>query len=126
MRIKEIVFDAEHPAGLARFWAAAVADYAVRAYDAAEIARLAAAGYTPETDPTVMVDGPGPSLRFQKRPPLHTGRNPVHLDLVGGDRPSEIARLIALGASVRDEGEHHTVMQDPEGNQFCVQDPSRA
>jgi hypothetical protein len=46
MRIKEIVFDADHPARLARFWAAAVAGYAVRAYDAAEIARVAAASAT--------------------------------------------------------------------------------
>jgi glyoxalase superfamily protein len=123
MRIKEVVFDAEHPARLARFWAAAVSGYAVRAYDAAEIARLAAAGFTPETDPTVMVDGPGPSLCFQKRAPLRTGHNPIHLDLVGGDRRSEVARLIELGASVRDEFEAFTVMLDPEGNQFCVQDP---
>ena len=45
MRIKEVVFDSEHPARLARFWAAAISDYEVRAYDAAEIARLAAAGF---------------------------------------------------------------------------------
>jgi hypothetical protein len=123
MRIKEIVFDAEHPSRLARFWAAAIAGYTVRAYDAAEIDRLAAAGFTPETDPAVMVDGPGPSLCFQRRAPPGTGRNPVHLDLVGGDRRREVDRLIALGASVRDEHERYTVMLDPEGNQFCIQDP---
>jgi hypothetical protein len=123
MRIKEIVFDAEHPARLARFWAAAVTGYQVRAYDAAEIARLAALGLTPETDPAVMVDGPGPSLCFQKRAPLGTGRNPLHLDLIGADRPAEVARMITLGAVIRDEHTGHTVMLDPEGNQFCVQDP---
>ena len=123
MRIKEIVFDAYHPARLARFWAAAVTGYEVRPYDAAEIARLAALGLTPETDPAVMVDGPGPSLCFQKRKPARTGHNPLHLDLIGGDRPREVARLIQLGASVRDELANHTVMLDPEGNQFCVQDP---
>lgn len=123
MRIKEIVFDADHPAGLARFWAAAVSGYAVRAYDDAEIARLASLGYTPETDPAVMVDGPGPSLCFQQRAPARTGRNPLHLDLIGVDRAREVARLIGLGASVRDELANHTVMLDPEGNQFCVQDP---
>jgi len=123
MRIKEIVFDAEHPARLARFWAAAVAGYAVRPYDAAEIARLAAAGFTPETDPSVMVDGPGPSLCFHKRTPPRTGRNPVHLDLVGGERSAEVARLIGLGATIRNDADHYTVMLDPEGNQFCVRDP---
>jgi hypothetical protein len=123
MRIKEIVFDAEHPARLARFWAAAVAGYEVRAYDAAELARLAALGLTPQTDPAVMVDGPGPSLCFQKRAPPGDGRNPVHLDLVGAGRTAEVARLVALGAAVRDERAGHTVMLDPEGNQLCVQDP---
>ncbi|HEY1426514.1 MAG TPA: VOC family protein [Caulobacteraceae bacterium] len=123
MRIKEIVFDAEHPASLARFWAAAVSGYAVRAYDNAEIARLAALGLTPEPDPTVMVDGPGPSLSFQQRQPLRTGRNPIHLDVIGADRPGEVARLVALGARVREERAGHTVILDPEGDQFCVQDP---
>ena len=60
-KLKEIVIDADHPASLARFWAAAVDGYAVRPYDDAEIARLAALGLTPETDPFVLVDGPGRS-----------------------------------------------------------------
>ena len=55
---KGIVVDSLHPAMLARFWAAALDGYAVRAYDDAEIARLASLGFTPETDPNVMVDGP--------------------------------------------------------------------
>ena len=59
-RISEIVIDALHPAALARFWAAALDGYAVRPYDAAEVARLAAMGRTPETDPQVAVDGPAP------------------------------------------------------------------
>src|SRR6188472_2596782 len=120
--LKEIVFDAEHPAGLARFWAAALDGYAVRAYDAAEIARLAAKGLTPETDPTVAVDGPGPTLFFQlSGRPQVPGR--LHLDLVGAPRAEEVARLAALGATVRDVHPRHTVMLDPEGNRFCVQDP---
>lgn len=123
MRIKEIVFDADDPARLARFWAAAVSGYEVRPYDAAEIARLAAAGFTPQTDPSVMVDGPGPSLCFQKRTPPRSGRNPLHLDLIGADRQQEIERLVQLGARVRDEDARHTVLLDPEGNQFCVQEP---
>ena len=39
--LREIVIDCDHPASLARFWAAAIDGYAVRAYDDAEIARLA-------------------------------------------------------------------------------------
>jgi hypothetical protein len=120
--LKEIVFDTGHPARLARFWAAALDGYAVRAYDAAEIARLAARGLTPESDPAVAVDGPGPTLFFQK-----SGRaaapGRLHLDLRGGPRAAEVARLEALGATVRDVHPRWTVMLDPEGNRFCVQDP---
>ena len=121
-RLKEVVFDATNPARLARFWAEALDGYAVRAYDAAEIARLAALGLTPETDPTVAVDGPGPTLFFQR-----SGRAGVagalHLDLAGGPRAEEVSRLAALGARVREVHDAYTVMLDPEGNRFCVQEP---
>ena len=120
-RLKEIVIDAAHPAALARFWAAALDGYAVRAYDEDEIARLAGLGFTPETDPGVMVDGPGPSFCFQRKQEPKTQRNRVHLDLVG-PRPTEVARLTVLGARIRDEHDGFTVMLDPEGNEFCVVD----
>jgi hypothetical protein len=123
MRIKEIVVDSADPPSLARFWAAALEGYEVRAYDEEEIARLAALGLTPETDPTVLVDGPGPSLCFHTMAKPQLPRSPIHLDVVGGARAEEVARLTALGASVRDERDGYTVMLDPEGNPFCVQDP---
>jgi hypothetical protein len=34
-----------------------------------------------------------------------------------------VARLEALGARVRDVHADFTVMLDPEGNEFCVQEP---
>jgi hypothetical protein len=120
-RLKEIVIDALDPPRLARFWAAALNGYAVRAYDAAEIARLAEQGLTPETDPTVAIDGPGPTLFFQ-RTAGRRGEGRLHLDLVGGPRAAEVARLEALGAIVRDVHDRYTVMLDPEGNRFCVQE----
>lgn len=125
-RIREIVFDCRHPATLARFWAAALDGYAVRSYDDAEIARLAALGFTPETDPTVGVDGPGPTLFFQRveREPK-TARNRVHLDVSSPRRGDEVARLQALGATVRDQHDTYTVMLDPEGNEFCVVEAER-
>ncbi len=47
----------------------------------------------------------------------------MHLDLVDPD-PSAVEQLVTLGASVVAEhqiGSHRwTVMQDPEGNEFCV------
>jgi hypothetical protein len=57
-RLKQVVVDCAAPAALARFWAAALDGFAVRPYDDAEVARLAELGYTPETDPGVIVDGP--------------------------------------------------------------------
>jgi hypothetical protein len=120
-RLKEIVFDCEHPAALARFWAGVLEGYAVRAYDAAEIARLAALGFTPETDPVVMVDGPGPSLCFQKRAAA-APRGPIHLDVVAaGPLAEEIARIAALGGAVAETRDGYAIMTDPEGTRFCVQ-----
>ena len=122
-RIDSITVDARHPALLARFWAAALEGYAVRAYDAAEVARLGDLGFTPETDPTVMVDGPGPTLCFQKMPGRTNRRNRWHLDLVGAPREAEVERLRALGARVRDVHDGWTTLLDPEDNPFCILDP---
>ena len=60
------MIDCEEPSSLARFWAAALDDFDVRPYDDEEVARLAALGYTPETDPGVIVDGPCLEICFQK------------------------------------------------------------
>jgi hypothetical protein len=121
-RLKDIVVDADHPAALARFWAAALDGYAMVPYDDAEIARLATLGLTPETDTSVMVEGPGTRLCFHLVPGPRGQRNRLHLDVVADDRKAEIARLIALGASRAREGEGYTVLRDPEGNPFCVVD----
>lgn len=119
--LKEIVFDCSRAAPLARFWAELIEGYAVRAYDDEEIARLAALGLTPETDPVVMVDGPGPTLCFHE---IERGRvqGRIHLDVKVADRQAERARLIGLGASVLREADGYTVMADPEGNHFCLVD----
>lgn len=119
-RLREIVFDCRSAPALARFWAAALDGYAVRAYDQAEIDRLAALGLTPETDPVVLVDGPGPSLCFHQVPTRDYTNNRVHLDIAVADRPAEVRRLLALGAKVQREADGYTVLLDPEGNQFCV------
>ena len=121
-RLKEIVFDCEQPARLARFWAMVLEGFGVRAYNAAEVTRLAKLGLTPETDPTVMVDGPDFTLCFQKVPGRKYDNNRVHLDVAVADRHTETARLLALGATVKREADGYTVMGDPEGNQFCLVD----
>ena len=118
--LREIVFDCRHPAALARFWAAALEDYEVRPYDAEEIARLAALGLTPETDPVVMVDGPGPILCFQIGE-AGSGRNRLHLDLTTEDRQAEVGRLVELGARHVRDADGFVVLEDPEGTRFCLQ-----
>lgn len=118
--LREIVFDCARPARLARFWAAVLDGYAVRVYDEAEIARLAARGLTPETDPVVLVDGPGPILCFQLAARPNSVKGRLHLDVATSDRRSEVARLVGLGASIAREADGYTVMHDPEGNAFCV------
>ena len=80
--------------------------------------------------------GVGPRLFFQRVPEGKVAKNRVHLDvragtgLVGDERlavlEAEAARLVALGA-VRgqllladEENESCQVMQDIEGNEFCL------
>lgn len=121
--MREVVFDCDRPAALARFWAEVLDGYAIRLYDDAEIARLAELGYTPETDPSVMVDGPGPKLCFQQVPEPKLTKNRLHLDVTADDRRAEVERLVALGGEIVHEYDSWTLMLDPAGNEFCVADP---
>jgi hypothetical protein len=51
----------------------------------------------------------------------------MHVDLAAADREAEVARLVELGAKrvtdMDEWGYQWTVMQDPEGNEFCVAQP---
>jgi hypothetical protein len=125
--LRDLVFDAGHPASLARFWAAALDGYRVAPYDDAEVARLLALGVVDlEDDPSVLVEpesGPGVRYFFQRVPEGKSAKNRLHLDLTADDVEAEVARLVALGAAVvADRGELVT-MADPEGNEFCVLRP---
>ncbi|MFI8944608.1 VOC family protein [Streptomyces syringium] len=80
--------------------------------------------------------GAGPRLYFQRVPESKVVKNRVHIDvragigLVGDERlatlEAECARLVALGAVCREvmradgENESCIVMQDIEGNEFCL------
>jgi hypothetical protein len=124
-RVREVVFDCHHPAALARFWAELLDGFAVRPYDDEEIARLAALGLTPETDPNVMVDGPDLKLCFQKTDPEPAARgskNKVHLDLSVDDRAVAVSKATSLGATVVESFEGSTWLRDPEDNDFCFTD----
>jgi hypothetical protein len=121
-KIRDVVFDARHPASIARFWAAALDEYDVAPYDDAELDRLRGLGiFDPEDDPGVLVEpGPaaGPRLCFQLVPEGRTVKNPVHLDLAADD--AEAARLAGLGARVLARHAGWITLADPEGNEFCI------
>jgi hypothetical protein len=119
-KLRQVVFDCEKPSSLARFWAAVLDEFDIRPYDAEEIARLAALGYTPETDPGVIVDGPNLKICFQRVELEPRSKAPVHFDIESADWPAEIERLTSLGATVKERFEARTWMRDPEGNDFCL------
>lgn len=124
-QLRDIVFDAVHPASMARFWAEALDGFSVAPYDDAERARLAAAGVTDlDDDPTVLVQGPDHllCLWFQRVPETEQTKNRLHLDLRADDPKQELKRLSDLGATVAAEqpSEHVFVLSDPEGNEFCL------
>ena len=139
----QVTVDCADPDLLARFWAQAL-DYQLQPPPPgfASWPEFLAAQGVPEAQWTARaaaVDpgGPGPRLLFQRVPEPKAVKNRVHLDLnVGGgaqvpapERRARVAavveRLVELGASrlhdVEEQGEHWVVMQDPEGNEFCVQ-----
>ena len=83
-RLLDVVFDARHPASIARFWAAVLDGYEVAPYDEAELARLREQGIQdPEDDRSVLVEAPGvhPRIFFQLVPEAKVVKNRVHLDV---------------------------------------------
>ena len=127
--LADIVFDCARPASVARFWAAALDGYHVAPYDEEELARLRSIGITDvEDDPTVLVEptvGGGPRLWFQLVPEPKRVKNRVHLDLRADNVDEELDRLLGLGARAFDDqpNDDLIVLQDPEGNEFCLLRP---
>ncbi len=66
----------------------------------------------------------GLSLLLQRVPEPKVVKNRVHIDFRADDMAAEVARLVALGATVTAErclGSFcWTVLADPAGNEFCV------
>jgi hypothetical protein len=139
----QVVIDCADPARLADFWAAALG-YTLQDPPPgfATWPEFLAAEGVPESEwnsasAVVDPDGSGPRIFFQRVPEAKTGKNRVHMDLnVSGGRGvaletrrervnAEAQRLEQLGASrvraMEQRGEYWIVMQDPEGNEFCVQ-----
>ncbi len=109
--IEVIVIDCRDSRPVAAFWMAALG-YEVAARDGAWIKLR---------DPR----GVGPALAIDPVPEGKIVKNRVHLDLKPAETmEAEVARLEQLGArQVRVFPGSHTVMQDPEGNEFCVLQP---
>lgn len=116
-----VTFDCHDPVRLAEFWATALSyevDGRNREFDEIAI-----------TDPK----GVGLPILFITVPEGKTAKNRMHFDLLA-EAPfeAEVERLVAAGARALEthqdpdgyEGPHvWTVMQDPEGNEFCVGEP---
>jgi hypothetical protein len=119
----QVAVDCADPARLAAFWAG------VLAYQRQDV---------PGDDWAALVDplGVGPRLLFHRVPEGKVVKNRVHLDVrvsgpgevpMAARRPlvdAEAARLAALGAThlrTDDDGvDYFAVLQDPEGNEFCI------
>jgi predicted enzyme related to lactoylglutathione lyase len=76
------------------------------------------------SDPT----GRWPDLLLQQVPEPKAGKNRMHLDLQVHDVEGEAERLVAAGARIvqpahDDDGFLTVVLQDPQGNEFCVLRP---
>ncbi len=144
----KVVIDSANAPALADFWAAAL-DYEVED-PTALIERLLAAGHVGEEavvehrgrktfggyaairhpdDPFDETSGVGHGRRllFQDVPEAKTGKNRLHLDIRSepGGLETLLTRLEDLGSTRLREVDkgpagHWWVMQDPEGNEFCV------
>ena len=131
----QIVVDCRDPDFLAGFWAAAL-DYEKQwSWDEATTQDMLEGGLEPErvNSRCAVIDPAGRGMRifFQRVPERKQIKNRLHLDLEVGEERVEamVEELTALGATkIRDvednfgpfPTEHWIVMQDPEGNEFCV------
>ncbi|WP_308491428.1 VOC family protein [Microbacterium terrisoli] len=136
-----ITFYADDPRALSHFWSD-VFGYPHTEWDEPLRSQLLASGLT-EADLNArgLAEDPehkGPRLFFHHADERKAGRNRLHLDINaprtgdGDDREqleAERDRLVALGAKVvrvidQQWGpwpEYYFQMQDPEGNEFCLQ-----
>ena len=135
----QVTFDCAEPERVGRFWCE-VLGYVAPAPDDfptwADFERSRPAEKQGEAFACVDPTGVRPRLYFQRVPEGKVVKNRLHLDvrvgtgLVGEERvaalETECARLEALGASrvrlLRADGENESclVMQDVEGNEFCL------
>ena len=136
----QVTFDCAEPERVARFWCDVLGYVAppppegFESWDAFD--RSLPAEHQGSAFACVDPEGVGPRLFFQRVPEGKVVKNRLHLDvrvgtgLVGEERlaalEAECARLIPLGATrfqlllADDQNESCLVMQDVEGNEFCL------
>ena len=138
VRQVQVTFDCAEPLRVARFWCEVLGYALVPPPDGFADWDDYVRSLPPEKSWAACVDpeGVGPRLYFQRVPEGKVAKNRVHLDvrvgtgLVGAERlavlEAECARLVALGASqvqvlpANEDDESCIVMQDVEGNEFCL------
>ena len=114
-RITELVLDCTHPPALSRWWCQ-VLDWVELDRDGDDSIEIGRA------------DRPSgvPTLVFNRSTEPRRGKLPLHLDVNATDRDQddELQRLLALGARPAEVGQRGNeswhVLQDPEGNEFCL------
>lgn len=107
--IKSLTFDTSDALVAAKFWAAVLGSE-VDEDSTADKAFVEPAAWG------------GPTIWFQRVPEIKAAKNRLHLDLrAPGAVLDEVRRLEALGATVLTLRTDLVVMQDPDGNEFCVE-----
>jgi hypothetical protein len=139
-RTVQVTFDCADPQALADFWRE-VLHYAdpppPQGFDDWDAFRETLPEHLRNSRSAIVdPEGVGPRLFFQQVPEGKTAKNRVHLDvraapgLTGAEREAalgaECERVVGLGATVfqrleaDDFNDLCIVMQDPEGNEFCL------
>lgn len=128
-RIANITFTCRDPKQLADFWTSALG-YVRQELPDEVLEQLRSSGFDMTSrDAAIDREGKQPRLFFVKGEKTPTTSIPIHLDIAFDDPDAAVERLLALGATVKERknqtvgpwNERFTVMQDPEGNSFCVQ-----
>ncbi|MCL2803184.1 MAG: VOC family protein [Micrococcales bacterium] len=114
INIGMVTFDTTDARALAAWWAEALETQIV--YDGDGFFVMVAAGE-------------GLSLGFQKVTDPTPGKNRLHLDMSAPNRDAQVERLKSLGAKF--VAAHQmgpldwVVLEDPDGNQFCLAAPEK-
>ena len=120
VKLASMTADCEDALVVGRFWSAALG----RPLDPNASSGFAAIGMVEHRDiHGWRLDG-DPTWLFARVPEPKTAKNRMHVDLAAPDREAEVARLVELGATrvadMDEWGYQWTVLQDQEGNEFCV------